>query len=189
MRLFTALLFLLLSTIAYSEEKVLVSIQTNFGTIEAELFPEKAPLSVENFLNYVDKGQYNGTIFHRVISSFMIQGGGFDKDFKKVPTDEPVRNEAANGLENKRGTLAMARTMAPHSATSQFFINVINNRSLNYKSAANGRTWGYAVFGEVTKGMDVVDKIRYLETGAKGPFPRDVPLETAIIEKIERIKP
>ncbi len=169
-------------------ERPRVRIVTNMGTIVAVLYADKAPETVKNFLRYVDEGFYNGTVFHRVISSFMIQGGGFDTNLQKKPTHEPIRNEAGNGLKNKRGTLAMARTMDPHSATAQFFINVVDNPFLNYKSPKNGRTFGYAVFGKVIKGMKVVDKIRYVETGPGGPFPKDVPQKPVIIEKIERIQ-
>ena len=184
-------LLMLATGLAYAtdqEKRPKVRIVTNMGDIEAVLYADKAPETVKNFLRYVDEGFYNGTVFHRVISSFMIQGGGFDTNLQKKPTHEPIRNEAGNGLKNKRGTLAMARTMAPHSATAQFFINVVDNPFLNYKSPKNGRTYGYAVFGKVTKGMDVVDKIRYVETGPGGPFPKDVPQQPVIIEKIERIQ-
>ncbi len=170
-------------------ERPKVRIVTNMGSIEAVLYADKAPETVKNFLRYVDEGFYDGTVFHRVISSFMIQGGGFDTQLQRKPTHEPIRNEAANGLKNRRGTLAMARTMDPHSATAQFFINVVDNPFLDYKSPRNGRTFGYAVFGKVTHGMDVVDKIRFVETGPGGPFPKDVPQTPVIIEKIERIQP
>ncbi len=173
---------------ADAEKRPKVRIITNMGTIEAVLYADKAPETVKNFLRYVDEGFYNGTVFHRVISSFMIQGGGFDTHLQKKPTHAPIRNEAGNGLKNKRGTLAMARTMDPHSATAQFFINVVDNPFLNYKSPKNGRTFGYAVFGKVIRGMDVVDKIRYVETGPGGPFPKDVPQQPVVIEKIERIQ-
>lgn len=159
-----------------------VSLQTNLGTIVVELYPDKAPKTVANFLQYVKDGFYNGTIFHRVIRNFMIQGGGFTTDFQRKSTRAPIVNEADNGLGNARGTIAMARTFEPHSATSQFFINVVDNPRLDF-SSATPRGWGYCVFGKVVKGMDVVDKIRKLPTGARGPFGSDVPLETVVIEK------
>ncbi len=190
-KLLLAFLAAMVISLAHGADKAKrpkVRIVTNMGTIEAVLYADKAPETVKNFLRYVDEGFYNGTVFHRVISSFMIQGGGFDTNLQKKPTHEPIRNEAGNGLKNKRGTLAMARTMDPHSATAQFFINVVDNPFLNYKSPKNGRTFGYAVFGKVTKGMKVVDKIRYVETGPGGPFPKDVPQQPVIIEKIERIQ-
>ncbi|MGV6850718.1 MAG: peptidylprolyl isomerase [bacterium] len=166
----------------------MVVLHTTMGDIKLSLNSEKAPKSVENFLTYVRAGYYDGTIFHRVISSFMIQGGGFTADLKRKETRDPIKNEADNRLKNKRGTIAMARTGAPDSATSQFFINVVDNDMLNYKSKDNGRTWGYAVFGEVIDGMDVVDDIRFVETGAKKPFRQDVPLEPVIITKAEVIE-
>jgi len=159
----------------------LVKLQTNVGDIVIELNQEKAPKSVENFLAYVNDGFYNGTIFHRVIDGFMIQGGGFTEDLQKKGTRAPIENEANNGLKNDRGTIAMARTNAPHSATAQFFINVVNNDFLNYR-APNPRDWGYAVFGKVVQGMDIVDKIRKIPTGPGGPFPKDVPQSPVIIQ-------
>jgi len=160
-----------------------ISMKTNYGEIVLELDREKAPLSVDNFIKYVDNGLFNGTIFHRVIKNFMIQGGGFSADFIKKTTFPPVKNEADNGLKNNRGTIAMARTSEPHSATSQFFINVVDNDFLNFSSPTM-QGWGYAVFGKVVKGMDVVDKIRDIPTGRGGPFPRDVPAKTALIETV-----
>ena len=150
-----------------------VILHTNHGAITVELFTDKAPNSVENFLLYARAGHYDGTLFHRVIPNFMIQGGGFDTDFQQKSTREPIENEADNGLENTRGTLAMARTNDPHSATAQFFINVTDNAFLNHRGKQSGETWGYAVFGQVTDGMDVVDAIR------------DVPTEPVIIERVE----
>ncbi|HMB60211.1 MAG TPA: peptidylprolyl isomerase, partial [Xanthomonadales bacterium] len=144
------------------------------GDIELELFADKAPLSVENFVNYANSGFYNGTIFHRVISHFMIQGGGFTVDMEKKPTGEPIVNESVNGLSNTRGTVAMARTNNPHSATSQFFINTQDNLNLDYVDGSSSRGWGYAVFGTVTNGMDVVDNIRFVETAPMPPHA-DVP--------------
>ena len=142
---------------------------------------------MENFLVYVDEGFYQGTIFHRVIPGFMIQGGGFTGDYQRKPTRAPIRNEADNGVANQRGTVAMARTSDPHSATSQFFINSVDNAFLNH-SAPNPRGWGYAVFGRVLDGMGTVDRIGALPTGAAGPFGRDVPRETVTIEKITRLQ-
>lgn len=165
-----------------------VRLETNMGAIVLELNREKAPVSVENFLSYVKDGHYDGTIFHRVISNFMIQGGGFTQDYRQKATKAPIKNEADNGLKNERGTVAMARTSDPQSATAQFFVNVVNNDFLNY-TAANSRGWGYAVFGKVTEGMDVVDKIRNTPTGSGGPFPTDVPRETVIIQKATVVSP
>lgn len=159
-----------------------VVIDTNLGEIEVELFDQKAPKTVENFLKYVDKKFYDGTIFHRVIDNFMIQGGGMTPDLKKKDTDAPIINEADNGLLNETGTLAMARTMDPNSATSQFFINVRNNPHLNF-SSKTPQGYGYAVFGKVTKGMSVVNRIKKVKTGNNGPF-QNVPLENIIINKV-----
>jgi len=163
-----------------------ISMKTNFGEIILELDREKAPLSVDNFIRYAENGLYNGTIFHRVIKNFMIQGGGFSADFIKKTTFPPIKNEADNGLKNDRGTIAMARTSEPHSATSQFFINVVDNNFLNFTSPTM-QGWGYAVFGKVIKGMDVVDKIRDIPTGKGGPFPGDVPTKHALIESVTLI--
>jgi peptidyl-prolyl cis-trans isomerase B (cyclophilin B) len=163
-----------------------VSLQTNKGAIVLELYPDQAPKSVENFLAYVDSGFYNGTVFHRVIKDFMIQGGGFGQDMKQKDTRPSVVIEADNGLKNERGTLAMARTSDPNSATAQFFINLKDNAFLNH-TAKTPRGWGYTVFGRVTEGMAVVDAIGGLPTGAKGPFPTDVPQENVIIEKASRV--
>jgi peptidyl-prolyl cis-trans isomerase A (cyclophilin A)/peptidyl-prolyl cis-trans isomerase B (cyclophilin B) len=164
-----------------------VDMQTNLGTIRLELYPNKAPKTVENFLQYVRDGHYNGTVFHRVIGTFMIQGGGFDANFRQKPTRAPIRNEAEGavkaGLKNDIGTIAMARTSDPHSATAQFFINVANNSFLNWGDP-RGDGNGYAVFGKVVSGMDVVTKIAHAPTGAGGPFPRDVPREKVVIESV-----
>lgn len=165
-------------------ETPVVILHTNHGAISLELFEEQAPLSVANFLAYARDGHYDGTLFHRVISNFMIQGGGFDSDFQQKETREPIQNEADNGLSNGRGTVAMARTNDPHSATSQFFINVTDNNFLDHRSPASGQTWGYAVFGRVVEGMDVVDAIRQVETGRRS-FHQDVPVEDVIIERVE----
>ncbi|HFE37958.1 MAG TPA: peptidyl-prolyl cis-trans isomerase [Gammaproteobacteria bacterium] len=158
-----------------------VKIATTSGDIILELNATRAPKTVENFLTYVKNGFYDGTIFHRVISNFMIQGGGFTKSFEKKAVRAPIRNEADNGLSNARGTIAMARTSDPHSATAQFFINVVDNRFLDHRSKTS-RGWGYAVFGKVIEGMAVVDKIRRERTGSGGPFPKDVPQNTVIIK-------
>jgi cyclophilin family peptidyl-prolyl cis-trans isomerase len=163
---------------------VSVEIITNQGNIVLALNPAKAPKSVANFLNYVKEGFYNDTIFHRVIPGFMIQGGGFTPNFAQKPTNMPIANEANNGLTNTRGTIAMARTSNPNSATSQFFINVADNDFLNY-SGPGPQSAGYAVFGQVTSGMDVVDKIVKTPTGGQGPFPQDVPKQTVLIESIK----
>lgn len=158
---------------AAAQENPVVIIETSLGTITAELDRAKAPLSVENFLQYVADGHYNGTIFHRVIKGFMIQGGGFTADMQQKSVRDPIKNEATNGLRNAPGTLAMARTDIVDSATSQFFINTGNNSSLNNRNTTQDG-YGYAVFGKVTDGMDVVDKIEGVATGTRGPF-RDVP--------------
>jgi cyclophilin family peptidyl-prolyl cis-trans isomerase len=158
-----------------------VVLQTSKGPIEIELDPDKAPETVKNFLAYVDAGFYDGTVFHRVIPNFMIQGGGFDANLNQKPTRAPIKNEADNGLQNRRGTIAMARTSDPNSATAQFFINTVDNDFLNYP-----RNGGYAVFGQVTAGMDVVDQIAAVKTGAKGPFPKDVPTEPVVIQSAKR---
>ena len=159
-----------------------VDMKTSLGTIRLELYPAKAPKTVENFLQYVKDGHFNGTIFHRVIDNFMIQGGGFDKSYKQKPTRDSIQNEAKNGLKNDLGTIAMARTSAPHSASSQFFINGKNNDFLNAANAQDG--WGYTVFGKVVSGMDVVTKISKTPTGSGGPFPTDVPREMVVIESV-----
>lgn len=174
---------LLLSPAAAADNPEAV-IHTKLGDIRIELFADKAPASVENFLGYARSGFYDGTVFHRVISHFMIQGGGFTAEMEKKPTGEPIANEANNGLSNKRGTLAMARTNDPHSATSQFFINVQDNINLDHTSEANSREWGYAVFGQVTGGIEVVDEIRFVQTTRVGPYS-DVPVEPVIIESVE----
>jgi len=152
------------------------------GKIKVKLNAEKAPISTENFLKYVDEKFYDGTTFHRVIPSFMIQGGGMTPDMKEKPTHAPIKNEAKNGLSNKRGTIAMARTNVVDSASSQFFINVVDNERLNYK---NDDQYGYAVFGEVIEGLDVVDKIKEVQTGARGEHT-DVPVKDVIIKSIRR---
>jgi peptidyl-prolyl cis-trans isomerase A (cyclophilin A) len=158
-------------------------IKTSMGSMEVELFVDKAPVSTENFLEYAKAGHYTDCIFHRVIPGFMVQGGGFGKDFEQKPTRAPIGNEADNGLKNKRGTLAMARTAQVDSATSQFFINVADNAFLDHGS----RDFGYAVFAKVSKGMDVVDAIAGKPTGAKGQFGQDCPLEDVYIESVSLV--
>jgi len=180
-------IYLLMTTISSTSQAAdarhpQIDIQTNMGSIVVELDGEKAPKTVENFLAYVRDGHYNGTIFHRVIPGFMIQGGGYTAQFQQKPTRAPVKNEADNGLKNARGTLAMARTSDPHSASAQFFINTVDNDFLDYRSPTQ-QGWGYAVFGKVISGMDVVDKISKLKRGPAGPFPSDVPADTVVIEK------
>ncbi|AJY12226.1 peptidyl-prolyl cis-trans isomerase [Burkholderia dolosa] len=159
----------------------MVELHTNHGVIKLELDAAKAPKTVENFLNYVKKGHYDGTVFHRVINGFMIQGGGFEPGLKQKPTDAPIDNEANNGLKNDKYTIAMARTNDPHSATAQFFINVNDNDFLNH-SSPTPQGWGYAVFGKVVEGQDVVDKIKAVKTGNAG-FHQDVPTDDVVIEK------
>jgi len=159
-----------------------VELKTSMGSIVIELYPGKAPVSVENFLQYVKDGQYNGTLFHRVIPGFMIQGGGFDTDFKQKATRKPIRNEADNGLKNEVGTISMARAPDPHSATAQFFINVANNAQLDFRFP-NAEGYGYTVFGKVIKGMDVVQRIVKVPTGP-GPAPhQNVPVQQVVIEQ------
>jgi peptidyl-prolyl cis-trans isomerase B (cyclophilin B) len=158
-----------------------VELQTSKGNIRIEVDEAKAPESAKNFLAYVKKGHYDGTVFHRVIKGFMVQGGGFEPGMKQKPTDTPVRNEANNGLKNDHYTLAMARTSDPHSATAQFFINTTDNAFLNFKSESPSG-WGYAVFGKVVSGQDVVDAIEGVKTGRKG-FHDDVPLEDVVIQR------
>lgn len=161
-----------------------VALKTNMGEIVLELYPDKAPKTVANFLQYVRSGHYNGTIFHRVIENFMIQGGGFDKDMQQKPTNPPIENEAKNGLMNDIYTIAMARTAAPHSASAQFFINVRNNRFLDYPGQDG---WGYCVFGKVIKGTDVVDRIKSVETTSSGMY-QNVPVKPVVIESAALIK-
>jgi peptidyl-prolyl cis-trans isomerase B (cyclophilin B) len=157
-----------------------VELKTSAGPIVLELYADKAPQTVENFLRYVRDGHYNGTVFHRVIDGFMVQGGGFEPGLKQKPTRAPVKNEADNGLKNERYTVAMARTADPHSATAQFFINVADNKFLDH-TAPTGRGWGYAVFGRVVEGKDTVDRIKAVKTGSRGPYG-DVPVEDVVIQ-------
>ncbi len=162
-----------------------VVVETSSGELTIALDAARAPKTVENFLRDVDAGHYGGTIFHRVIPGFMIQGGGFDERCEKKPVGAPIENEADNGLTNVRGAVAMARTSDPHSATAQFFVNTVDNAFLNH-SGKTGSGWGYAVFGRVVEGMDTVDAIRAVPTGARGPFAKDAPLEPVVIHAIRR---
>ena len=163
-----------------------VLLDTTEGEILIELYPDKAPETVANFLKYVDEGFYKNTIFHRVIKGFMIQCGGLTLKMEEKPTNAPVKNEADNGLKNDRGTIAMARTMDPHSATAQFFINLVDNEFLNY-TAPTVQGWGYCVFGKVVDGMDVVDKIGKTKTGTRPPYD-DVPLDSVLINEASRFE-
>jgi cyclophilin family peptidyl-prolyl cis-trans isomerase len=183
--LLAAVAALTFSATAEAKNPVVV-METSMGSIEIELFEDKAPESVKNFLGYVDAKYYDGTIFHRVIDNFMIQGGGFTEQLAKKDTRAPVKNEAHNGLENKRGTVAMARTAVVDSATSQFFVNVVDNDFLNHRGKSP-REYGYAVFGRVIRGMDVVDKIKKVRTGACGAqFSKDCPQTPVVIKSIRR---
>lgn len=161
----------------------MVTLHTNLGDIVIELNTDKAPITCENFVKYIKSGHYNGTIFHRVIKGFMIQGGGMTQTLEQKETLDPIDNEADNGLKNKAGAIAMARTQDPHSATSQFFINTVDNDFLNFKSK-DLQGWGYCVFGKVIEGMDVVKKIEAVKTGSRG-FYQDVPEEAVIIESVD----
>lgn len=165
-----------------SEPTTKVKFETSLGAFVVQLNAAKAPITVENFLSYVKEGHYDGTIFHRVIPGFMAQGGGYTADFKQKPTHKPIKNEADNGLLNKRGTIAMARTPDPNSASSQFFINYVDNAFLDYKSPTP-QGWGYAVFGEVVEGMNVVDEMAKIPTGPGGPMPSDVPKTPIVVNK------
>jgi peptidyl-prolyl cis-trans isomerase B (cyclophilin B) len=173
------------STTAQKGKSTMVKLHTNHGIITIKLDAEKAPNTVKNFLEYVNSGFYDNTVFHRVIDGFMIQGGGFEVGMKQKPTNDPIKNEANNGLSNENYTVAMARTNDPHSATAQFFINVKNNSFLNF-SAENSQGWGYCVFGKVVEGIEVVDAIKKVKTGNKG-FHQDVPTEDVIITKAEAV--
>jgi len=169
-------------TISTGTKTMNISMKTNFGTITLELYPDKAPITVKNFVSYVEDGFFNGTIFHRVIPGFMIQGGGFVSGMTQKDTKANIKNEADNGLENEVGTIAMARTPDPDSASSQFFINLKNNSFLNY-SAPTPQGWGYCVFGKVTSGMDIVTTIEKTATSSAGPH-QDVPVDDVIIEEV-----
>lgn len=185
MKLLTLSLALMMSSLALAANPKII-IKTNKGDIEAELFEDKAPISVKNFLSYVEKGHYKGTIFHRVINNFMIQGGGFDKDMNEKSTGAPIKNEAGNGVKNEAGTLAMARTNVVDSATAQFFINVVDNAFLDHRDNSPAG-FGYAVFGKVTSGMPVVNTIKQVKTGTKGMF-EDVPTDPVVILDITKKK-
>ena len=167
-------------------ENPVVLLETTSGDILVELYPDKAPETVANFLKYVDNGFYNNTIFHRVIPGFMIQGGGLTARMQQKDTEAPIKNEADNGLKHDRGTIAMARTMDPHSATAQFFINLVDNDFLNFQ-APSGNGWGYCVFGKVTEGMDVVDKIAKVKTTTVGMY-QDVPSDLVVITGASRFE-
>ena len=163
----------------------LVDVETSLGRFTIELAADAAPRTVENFLGYVDAKHYDGTIFHRVIPNFMAQGGGFDGEMEKKSVRAPVQNEADNGLKNKRATVAMARTSDPHSATAQFFVNLVDNGFLDH-TEKSARGWGYTVFGRVVEGMDVVDKMAAVKTGSKGPFDKDAPQTDITITSVRR---
>jgi len=189
-RLMAVITALFLSTSLYATDTstmTMIKFTTNQGDITLELNTEKAPNTVANFVSYIEDGFFNGVIFHRIIPNFMAQGGGFTSDFQQKSTKDPIENEADNGLKNDRGTIAMARTGDPHSATGQFFVNLKDNDFLNHSSKTQ-QGWGYAVFGKVTEGMDVVDKMAAIPTGSGGMFPTDVPQEEVIIEKAEVLK-
>ena len=160
-----------------------VQVVTNMGSFTIELNAERAPLTVANFLKYVDQGHYTGTIFHRVVANFVIQGGGFDSTGKAIPAPTKVVNESGNGLTNQRGTVGMARSTDPHGSDAQFYVNLYDNEALD----PNKTRWGYAVFGKVVQGMEVVDKIGNVPTGARGPFKEDAPSQPVVIERIERV--
>ena len=185
--LLTGALLIITTGAAGAADNPKVKMATSMGEVTIELYADKAPVTVENFLHYVKDGAYNGTIFHRVIKGFMNQGGGFTPDLQRRPTRyPPIKNEADNGLKNTRGTIAMARTSDPDSATNQFFINTANNDFLDHKSNTL-RGWGYAVFGKVVSGMDVMDRIANVKTGPRGPFRSDVPLQTVEIIRIKAL--
>lgn len=174
---------LVLGPLAALAQKPRVRVDTNRGSFTIELHPDRAPLTVEHFLGFVEEGHYDGTTFHRVVHGFLAQGGGYTPDYELRPVEHTVPNESGNGLSNLRGTVGMARTNEPHSATSQFYVNLNDNLDLNPRPTR----WGYAVFGTVVEGMEVVDEIGHVPTGAAGPFNRDVPIEPIIIERVELI--
>ena len=182
----TALALTLQIQVAQAENPK-VKMETSKGTMIIELYPEKAPKTVANFLQYVNDGAYEGTIFHRVIKDFMNQGGGFTADFKKVDTRDPIQNEADNGLKNKKYTIAMARTDMPHSATNQFYINTVDNELLDHTGKSMSG-WKYAVFGKVVEGQNIAGAISRVPTGPGGPFQKDVPRKTITINKMTEIK-
>ncbi len=166
-----------------------VELHTKLGDIVIELYPDKAPKTVENFLTYAREGFYNGTIFHRVIDDLLVQGGAYTVDLQKKPTHPSIPDEANNGLSNQRGTIAAARGRVPTSATSEFFINLVDNPRFDYVSEANDTTWGYAVFGKVVTGMDIVDKIRAVKTHPQGKFTADVPVTPVVVDRVEILPP
>lgn len=184
-RLFSTLLLIVLAPAAVAEDHPRVELQTSLGNIVLELDPQQAPGTVANFLEYVDEGFYDGAVFHRVIPGFMIQGGGFTTGLERKPAHDPIANEADNGLPNNTGTIAMARTGDPHSATAQFFINLADNDFLNHRNKGQG--WGYCVFGRVVEGADTVTRIGAVRTGAAGQFAKDVPVEPVIITSARRV--
>ena len=186
MKILLCLLLSLTSSLALAADPR-VELKTSKGSIVLELYPEKAPRSVANFLQYVKDGHYNGVLFHRVIDGFMIQTGGFDNQFQQKPTRPPIQNEADNGLPNDRYTVAMARTPGAHTASAQFFINTVDNTMLNFKSRTDSG-YGYAVFGKVLSGTDVVDRIAKVKTGRMGPFA-DVPVEPVVLESATLLNP
>jgi cyclophilin family peptidyl-prolyl cis-trans isomerase len=163
-------------------------LHTSMGDITIELYPDKAPKTVDNFEQYVKDGFYNGTVFHRVIPNFMIQGGGWTRELQRKRTRAPIRNEANNGLSNLKYTVAMARTQDPHSAAAEFFINVADNKRLDFTADTNSLTWGYCVFGKVVEGQDVIDKIKAVPTGPQGPLQSDVPTTPIVIDKAEMVQ-
>lgn len=173
--------FGLLGASAHAQEVSLVRVHTNLGSFLIQLEPQRAPLTVANFLEYVRAGHYEGTIFHRVVGNFVVQGGGYDQELNEKPTREPVPNESGNGMSNARGTVGLARTGEPHSGTSQFYVNLVDNPALDPQPSR----WGYAVFGRVIEGMTVIDQIGAVATGEKGPFESEVPLKSIVIEKME----
>jgi len=179
------LLCLLASTLvgaaAHAQDVSLVRVYTNLGSFVIQLEPQRAPLTVANFLEYVRAGQYEGTLFHRVVGNFIVQGGGYDEQFNEKPTREPIPNESGNGLSNARGTVGLARTGEPHSGTCQFYVNLTDNPALDPQPSR----WGYAVFGRVIEGMNVVDQIGAVATGQVGPFESEAPLKPIVIEKVE----
>lgn len=180
-RLLIGVLGLMLSLAAQAAGPERVRVQTNLGTFVIELQRDRAPLTVDNFVEYVKAGHYTNTLFHRTIANFLIQGGGVGLDYKAVPTRKPIPNEAGNGLKNLRGTVGLARASGPHSGDAQFFINVADNGDLDPLPTR----WGYAVFGRVIEGMEVVDRISVSPTGSMGPFKQDAPLQAVVIQKIE----
>jgi peptidyl-prolyl cis-trans isomerase B (cyclophilin B) len=184
--LISIVIVLAVSFAAIGSDNPRVALETSKGKIVLELYSDKAPQTVKNFLGYVDTGYYDGTIFHRVIPDFMIQGGGFTAEMKKKNTQPPIQNEADNGLGNKRGTIAMARTQDPHSATAQFFINTKDNDFLNHKGKSS-QGWGYAVFGRVVEGMGVMDAISNVKTVTRGMY-RDVPAEPIVMTRARRVQ-